>query len=137
MSVKLFATRVIITLVIVFLYFKSAGQNFTGKYQDYFGHSLEINNDSTFRLEWKFDLIKTWSIGKWKISHDTIYLEFIDVYDTLSRIDKPDSLVKSLDEIPNRINEDEYAGNLISSGGQKSDDITQKLLIKGKRLFLV
>lgn len=129
--------RVIIILICVFFYFKAPGQKFTGEYKDYFGHTLEINKDSTFKLEWKFDLIKTWAIGQWKTSSDTIYLEFVEVYDTLVRLKKPDSLVISHDEVSNRISETEYDANLDCSKEQDRGDIINKLFIRGKRLLLI
>lgn len=113
------------------------GQSLPGKYNAYYGHSLELKDDSTFRYEWKFDLIKNWAIGRWTVSNDMVYLEFNDIYDTLKRSNKADSSVLSNDEKSNCVNDREFAIYLISSGGQRHDGITNCLAIKGKRLYLV
>ena len=76
----------------------ASGQSLTGKYNAYYGHSLQLRADSTFRYEWHFDLGSSWSVGQWKVSNKTIYLSFKNVYDTLTRDGMPDSLVLSSDE---------------------------------------
>ena len=79
------------------------GQSLPGKYSAYYGHSLELKNDSTFRYEWMFDLASSWAVGQWAVSDKTVYLKFKDVYDTLTRENMPDSLILSPDEKSNRI----------------------------------
>jgi hypothetical protein len=124
-------------IILIFQCHLTSGQNLIGSYKDYFGHRIQFQEDSTFLYEWRFDLVKTWATGNWKISNDTIYLNFITVYDTLKRENKSDTLVISIDNLPNSISEQEFAINSIISGGQKSDGITERLYIKGKRLYLV
>ena len=53
-----------------------------GKYKDYFGNTIEIKNDSTFYYTWRFDLMYSWSQGKWTVANDTVYL----------KIDKPTNI---------------------------------------------
>jgi hypothetical protein len=111
----------------------------TGKYAAYHGNSLELKDDSTFRYEWSFDLASSWTVGKWKVSNKTVYLTVTNVYDTLTGEGKPDSLVLSSDEKSYRIKLDEFAIGQISGGGQnrKVDRITDRLAIRGKRLYLM
>jgi hypothetical protein len=44
-----------------------------GKYADYSGDKIELKGDSTFYYSWRFDLMSSWSKGKWSIKNDTIY----------------------------------------------------------------
>ena len=127
-------TTIILLIVINFI---ASGQSLTGKYNAYYGHSLELKDDSTFRYEWHFDLASSWSVGQWKVSSKTIYLNFKSIYDTLTRDGMPDSLVLSSDEKSNRIRNDEFVIGLISGGGQgrSVNGITDRLAIRGKRLY--
>jgi hypothetical protein len=118
-----------------FFYVTASGQRSTEKYHDYFGHNLVLNDDSTFRFDWRFDLIHEWATGQWTVSGRTINLKFIDVYDTLSRPDKPDSLVLSIDEESNKISEGEFAQTAFVSGGQHRDRFGIRFYRRGKRLF--
>jgi len=128
--------RLTTILLLTVIHISVSGQRLTGKYNDNFGHTLELKDDSTFRLEWRFDLVKTWAIGQWTFSDDIIVLKFTDIYDTLTRTDKPDSLILSNDEKSNKINEEEFAINQLSSGGQKHVGITDRLRLKRQRLYL-
>lgn len=105
-------------LIFIFLYIQTSGQSLGRKYRDFSGHSLEFNSDSTFRFDWRFDLINTWATGRWTTSGRTINLQFVNIYDTLLRTDKPDSLVLSIDENSNKINDEEFASTMLVSGGQ-------------------
>lgn len=115
----------------------SRGQGLVGRYQNHFGRSLELRKDSTFRFDWKFDLVHDWATGRWTVSGKILTLEFIDVYDTLSRAGKPDSLVLSIDEHSNKINQDEFLVTLLTSGQQNKGRFSDKFYNRGKRLFLV
>ena len=119
------------------MYATACGQGLIGKYQDYHGHSLHFKEDSTFRFDWRFDLIHTWATGKWSVSGRTINFRFIDILDTLARPDKPDSLVLSLDEKSNRIDDQVFVTSLLVSEGQWRDGFDEKLLRKGRRLFII
>jgi len=125
------------TLILMLLSFGACGQTLIGQYQDYFGHTLELKRDSTFRLDWRFDLAHTWATGRWGFSRETVSLKFIAVYDTLERSNKSDTLVLSSDERSNRVNEHDFAISLLASGGQRKDGITSKLLQRGSRLIQV
>jgi len=98
---------------------------------------LEFHKDSTFRFDWRFDLIHNWATGEWTTEGKTIILEFINVYDTLTRMDKPDSLVLSIHTEASRINEQEFAMAQLISSGQSNDGITTRLKKKGNRLYLL
>ncbi|WP_456461600.1 hypothetical protein [Reichenbachiella sp.] len=129
--------RVLIILILTTIYVTASGQNLIGNYKDYFGHSLKFNEDSTFRIDWRFDLAHTWAVGQWSINNKIVNLEFINVYDTLVRTDKADTLVLSIDEKSNRINDKEFLSSLLVSGGQRNDDLTDRLLRKNNRLLLM
>ena len=129
--------RVTIIIVLTLFYVTALGQRSNEKYQDYFGHTLVLNTDSTFRFDWRFDLIHDWATGRWTISGRTIDLKFIDVYDTLSRLGKSDSLVLSIDEKSNKVNEEEFALTGLVSGGQHKDRFDNKFYQRGKRLYLI
>jgi len=124
---------------LIIIGFSVFGQDLTGKYNAYYGHSLELKSDSTFRYEWRFDLANSWTVGQWKASNGIVYLSIKNVYDTLIREDKPDSLVLSSDEKSNRISIEEFAIGQISGGGQgrRVDKITDRLAIRGKKLYLM
>jgi hypothetical protein len=115
----------------------AVGQNKTvpAKYQDCFGHALVLNSDSTFRFDWRFDLIHDWASGRWTVSGREITLNFINVYDTLSRPGMQDSLVFSIDEESDRVNQEEFLQTQIVSGGQHTDRFDEKFYQRGKRLF--
>jgi len=129
--------RATIILLLTIIYISVFGQGLTGEYNDYHGHSLDLKQDSTFRYEWKFDLAMNWAVGRWKISDDFIILDFRNVYDTLHRLDKTDSLVLSGDERSTRISSDQFVLTLISSSTQRHDGITNRLCMKKHRLYLV
>ncbi len=131
--------RLTTILLLTTISFVASGQRLTGKYNAYYGHSLELRVDSTFRYEWHFDLASSWSVGQWKVSNKTVYLNFTNVYDTLTRDGMPDSLVLSSDEKSNRIKNEEFVIGLISGGGQgrSVSGISDRLAIRGKRLYQV
>jgi hypothetical protein len=106
----------------------------TGRYAAYYGHSLELKDDSTFRYEWKFDLASTWAVGHWTVSNKIIYLKFKDVRDRLTRDNQPDSLVLSANEKSNRIKVEEFAIQQ-TSGGRQAHSISDRLAIRGKKLY--
>jgi hypothetical protein len=127
--------RVATILILTFVYATAPGQHSTEKYQDYFGHTLVLNKYSTFRFDWRFDLILDWASGHWTVSGRTINLKFINVYDTLSRPDKPDSLALSIDEKSSKVSEEEFAQTQLVSGGQHKDRFGDKFYQRGKRFY--
>lgn len=114
----------------------NAQSGVTGHYQDYFGGALNIDADSTFKYSWSFDLMASWTKGKWTKTKDTLFFIMIPVYDTVRQTLKNgevvDSLVLSRDEIPERITLDP---NVLYSGGQNIRPFPTKLLYKKKRLY--
>jgi len=122
-------------LILLFFFHAAFAQELVGKYRDHFGYSLQLNEDSTFRFDWKFDLIREWATGKWTSSGHLINFEFRAIYDTLIRPGRPDTLVLSSDEISNKINSNQFLLSIISSGGQRIDGFNDKLFQKGRRLF--
>ncbi len=120
----------------------SNGQNknneLIGKYQNYFGSHIQINEDSTFSYSWHFDLMSSWSKGRWSIKNDTLYLKTIPIYDTLSYTDKTgkmvDSLVLSDDDKPERVTTPNFIG-MLSAGGQNRQACPDKLFYDGEKLF--
>ncbi|HEY5750104.1 MAG TPA: hypothetical protein VIU12_28760 [Chryseolinea sp.] len=128
--------KITIVLILTIVRITTSGQGFAGKYQDYFGHSLELKKDSTFRSDWRFDLIHVWATGQWTVSGKTLTLKFIGVYDTLSSVGKSDSLVLSIDEQSNKINKEEFLVTALISGGQNKDEFSDRFYRRGKRLFL-
>jgi len=125
-------TIVILSTIIA----NATGQDLVGKYVAYYGHTLYLREDSTFRYEWKFDLASSWSVGTWKLKKGTLHLNIKPVLDTLTREGLRDSLVLSADEKSNRIHIDEFAITLISSGGQGRalDRIPERLAVRGRKL---
>jgi len=124
----------------------SSGQDIKiGKYHNFFSSNLTLNSDSTYFYSYRFDLTSSWSIGKWTISNDTIYLKNIPIFDTVNYSDtignfKPsfgDSLILSMDEKPERISSGGAIGSLISSGGQNRTLNPVKLFYKNDKLYEV
>ncbi len=128
--------KLLTILILTTIYISASGQQLTGKYNAYYGHSSELKDDSTFIYEWRFDLIKNWAVGQWSFSNDIVTLKFTDVYDTLVRPGKPDSLVLSVDDKSSKIKNEEFASTQLVSGGQNHSDITDRLIVKRKRLYL-
>ena len=114
-------TEIILILLISKLTF---GQNkYAGIYNNRFSESIELNSDSTFIHKWGFDLASSWTIGKWNVKNDTIYLKVELVKDTLQIRDSEnnvvrDSLVISSDQKIDRIEQNEFIISSLSSGGQ-------------------
>ena len=128
--------QLINVLIIFFCFNQTFGQVVTGNYVDYFGSRLEIKSDSTFKYRWNFDLISNWSNGKYSIFQDTIHFNVVSIFDTLKRIGKPDSLLLSIDEEPNVIDES-FLINYISSNGQHSGNLPNKLYFKKNKLYYI
>jgi len=113
-----------------------------GIYNNRFSESIELKTDSTFIHKYLFDLSSSWTVGKWKFSNDTLYLNTELVLDTLNTITienkiTKDSLVLSSDLKPNRINIQEYTINSISGGGQNRVKPPSKLYWKRKKFYRI
>jgi len=134
--------KLLLNFLIIFFPGISEAQNrIEGKYNDYFGYTVEINIDSTFDFNWRFDLFAYWCTGKWTIINDTIYFDKIPVYDTLLIVNKngqpDDSLILSNDKKPGLITTSEMAINSISSGGQDLLKFPGKLFYRNNRLYQI
>jgi len=129
--------KVLYAIAFSLTFFDTSGQVITEKYRDYFGHSLELSSDSTFKFELRFDLIYNWAEGKWSINDDNLTLNFVNIYDTLIREDKPDTLVLSIDPVSNAISFNQYGQSILILGGQDGDRFPTQLKKKGKRLFQI
>jgi hypothetical protein len=135
--------RITVTILILLMTKMCFGQDkIVGIYNDRFSESIELKADSTFIHNYRFDLSSSWTIGKWKISKDTLYLKTELVLDTLNTITVEnkitnDSLVLSSDFKPNRITIKEYAINSISGGGQNRVKPPTKLYWKRRKLYRI
>jgi hypothetical protein len=134
--------KILLTLLILFFFNNASGQDIAGDYYDFFGSTLQLKPDSTFKYTWRFDLASSWTKGKWRIENDTIYLKNIPVYDTLKYHSiekgyKTDSLVLSMDESSGVVTPEEFVISSISGGGQARKEIPDKLYYRRGRLYLV
>ena len=127
--------RLILSFILTLSILPVIGQDFAGNYKNYFGHRLQLNSDSTFIFEWRFDLIYNWAVGEWHTEEKILKLSFIPLYDTLAREGQSDSLVLSFDKVSNRISSEEYATYLLSSGSQSIDRFPDQLKLHKKRLY--
>ncbi|WP_281616487.1 hypothetical protein [Flammeovirga sp. SubArs3] len=105
-----------------------------------FGEKIEFLRDSTFKHTWCIDLASSWTIGKWKIYRDTIYLTSSLIMDTLTILNSEntflkDSLVLSTDEKIDRIENVEYVTTSISGGGQNRKQPPTILYFKNGKLY--
>jgi hypothetical protein len=57
-------------------------------YSDGHGSKIEFRSDSTFLHTYRFDMISSWSSGKWSVKNDTVFLTMIPVYDTVKVFNK-------------------------------------------------
>jgi hypothetical protein len=128
--------RLVTSMILLTTSICSWGQELVGNYAAYYGHTLQLRKDSTFRYEWQFDLASSWSVGKWRVEKGIVYLNIRPVLDTLARDGQPDSLVLSVDEKSTKIHVQEFVGGLLSGGGQgrSIERIPDRLEIRGKRL---
>ena len=90
---------------------------------------------------WRFDLATSWTKGIWLLKGDTVYFNMVPTYDTVS-INKPhdhsvDSLILSADEFSERLTQLQYAGTLLSGGGQNRAPCPAKLVFKKGRLYKI
>lgn len=112
-----------------------------GRYHDYFGTSIQINGDCTFKYSWHFDMSGSWTKGTWKTKGDTIYFHVVPIYDTVSNKNSDgissDSLILSVDETSVRITPAQYAGRGLYSVQQSIFEYPEKLVYKKDRLYLV
>lgn len=61
---------------------------YNGIYNDGHGSKIELRSDSTFLYTYRFDMISSWSSGKWSVKNDTIFFTMKSVYDTVKVYNK-------------------------------------------------
>ena len=118
-----------------------AQDKIVGRYRNYFGSLIQLNADKTFKYTWNLDLSGSWTKGTWMLTGDTVYLQMIPTYDTLSRIKSgsilPDTLILSIDEIPERLTQTASSPVVLHSSGQNRSDHPEKLLFKKGKLYRI
>ena len=118
-----------------------AQDKIVGHYRDHFSSRIQLNNDKTFKYTWHLDLSAIWTKGTWTINNDTVYFHVIPTFDTINYKNKngllTDTLILSTDEIPERLTQEQYAGQGLSSGGQNRTPCPDKLFYKGQKLFAI
>lgn len=139
-----------ILFVLSFLFsLQASSQDISGKYYNHFGCKLELLIDSSYSFSYHFDLSSSWSKGKWTISHDTLLLKNIPIYDTLIATDTTwtkhtpkiystktkEELVLSSDDKSGKISMNESLINSISGGGQNRLMPPIKMIIKKGKLY--
>lgn len=97
-------------------------RNLPGRYTGGFAGDIRLYSDSTFLYQWRFDLMYSWSRGTWTATKDTVWLNILPVYDTLTLNvhnggPVKDSLLLSNDTLAERITGLVlYAGNTSAQG---------------------
>ena len=104
-----------------------------GHYENFDGCAIDIYPDSTFHFSWHFDMMASWTKGSWSCDGDTIILIAIPIYDTVTYNGSADSLILSLDTIPERKSPE--PSNVLYSGGQNRHPSPAKLLFRKNRLY--
>ncbi len=108
-----------------------------GHYENFDGCAIDIYPDSTFHFSWHFDMMGSWTKGRWSSDRDTIILTAIPIFDTVTYLTKnngsADSLVLSLDTIAERKSPE--PSNVLYSGGQNRYPCPKKLLFRKNRLY--
>jgi hypothetical protein len=132
----------LMTTILLFLSLSLFAQkNNVGRYRDHFGSRIGLNADSTFKYSWRFDLSYSWTKGTWSLKDDTVYFRMIPTYDTINYKNNDgtsaDKLILSVDETPERLTSEQYAGMGLSSGGQNIQGYPDKLFYKKGRLYKV
>ena len=118
-----------------------AQDKIVGRYRNYFGSRIQLNVDNTFKYTWNFDMAGSWTKGTWTLSCDTVYFHMVPTYDTLMQTSTngrtSDTFILSTDEVSNRITQEQYAGIVLSSGGQNRTSYPEQLVFKRKKLYEV
>lgn len=129
----------ILVILLLFTSFKSE-EYIIGKYNDFLGNSIELKSDSTYYFSFRFDLNYSWTSGTYSVKNDTVFLKAITVFDTImpnNNIYTPYTLVRSVDEISEVMNQKEYDLSLNTNAQQNLYDSPTKLYKKKNRLYLV
>jgi hypothetical protein len=132
--------QIILTLIIS--NFTFGQKSIVGNYYSRINGAIELGSDSTFLHQYRFDLSSSWTTGKWELKNDTIYLRTELVMDTLqirnteNKIIR-DSLVLSMDQKIERIEQNEFIISPLSGGGQNRIKPPTKLYRKRKKLYQI
>lgn len=134
--------KLLTTILLLTLSFDLFAQDkIFGRYRDYFGSRIQLNEDNTFKYTWNFDMSASWTKGTWTLRGDTVYIYMVPTYDTLSQTTSndilSDTLILSTDEVPERFTQTQFAAMLLSSGGQNRMPYPDKLLFKKGRLYKI
>lgn len=134
--------KILTIILLLTLSFNLLAQDkIVGCYRDYFGSRIQLKVDNTFKYTWNFDMAGSWTKGTWTLSGDTVYFHMVPTYDTLMQISKngvtSDIFILSTDEVSDRITQEQYAGIVLSSGGQNRTSYPEKLVFKRKKLYEV
>jgi hypothetical protein len=134
--------KILTTLFLLTLSFVLFAQNkIAGHYGNHFGNQIQLNDDSTFKYTWHFDLSGGWAKGTWSINNDTIYFNMLPIYDTLSYINNDgsadDRLVLAVHEKAERLTPYQYVNRGISSGMQDLQACPDKLFFKHQKLYKI
>lgn len=127
--------KLIVLLICLMIADRLSGQTtVAGIYNDRDGSTLTLLEDGRFRFRWQFDLASSWTNGRWRISRDTVYLESLLVYDTVSYSGK-DSLVLSTDELSSRVSSTDVLMEKLSGGGQNRKKVPAKFCLRKGNLY--
>jgi len=114
-----------------------AQNNLSGRYQNYFGSSIDIDSNGTFAYRFAFDLVAKWAVGSWS-GADTIVLVSKPIYDMVPRANPIngiyyDSLVLSADTISSHITREELLH--LPTYGQDVWLESKRFLLRKNRLY--
>ncbi len=112
-------------------------ENHSGRYEGGFGGAILLRSDSTFLYEWRFDLMYSWNRGTWRSMNDTVWLDVVPVYDTLTLntygAAPRDSFYLSRDSIAERFNQPEP--NLGHTSSQGTHPFPVDLIYENDHLY--
>ena len=129
----------IFLLVNIANFTQTRGNKYVGHYHSELNGDIILNQDSTFKYTYAYDLFFSWSKGKWTVKKDTIYLMTILVCDTLRYRNANGKLVDSLvladEEKPKLVTQLSNVINNISSEGQNRERCPTKLFYTNNKLY--
>ena len=130
--------KLIISALCIIFIGVSQSNKVVGKYQNHFGQTLQINQDSTFVSIWNFHLGESWISGKWRIKNDTIYFKIIPILDTIRSQGNMDKLILSVNQKPELIVEENFSiSHLMSNYIQNQHGLDTILFYENDRLYSI
>jgi len=144
-----FTTNIVIFILLLFYSVRIECQNICiGKYSAYYGEIIFIYEDSTFKYINGYPRHQ-WAKGIWRTCHDTMYLIYTPVYDTLRVYTSENVLIKesltlSYDEYPSQINHiltnrsllpEQDFSVILNFLKQNGSIFPKKLLFRRKKLY--